>query len=752
MTHGSIGFASGALALLASAAALGGLVIALIRRPQIPAASACVGLLGMFCLVLAAAGPVLLLPTPGSLAVMVDLSPSTRTASFRDARQALARLHELIGDTPYKLFGFSAETHTLDPAGPWAEMAAEQTLFSPPPADAIVLFSDARFELPLSSPPVFIVADAALENVADAAVNQLQIRGDTLAATLRNSGPSRIATFTGVTDPTTAPVGAGRIVLSRPLAEHADSASVALDGADPWPENDAMTVRRSPPMASQLWWIGPGSPPSPWRSFSPRQVPLDAAEFLAPAAIVLNNVAAPELGQPAMDRLVQYVRDLGGSLLILGGNRAFSAGEYPGTPLEMLSPLSSSPPAPATRWVLLVDSSGSMNGPLWQAASSAVVQLLPRLPPQDPVDVGQFSADVRWWSSGRTAGQTAQLSLPPADAHAGGPTNLEPALTAIAAATPSAIPTQLLLLSDCDVQIDQPQKLTDLLKAAQIHLQVLALGHGSGLEVMTRIAHATGGSVLEQLDPQQWVDSIRQLMQTALPPRWEKSPTTVQFMNEAASLGQLVPPAWNRTWIKQDAQPWAKSPSDSMAAFWHVGSGSVAAVAFAPPGEVGAALARIIAQPPRDPRFSTHWDAGATLRLTVDAADKDGFLNDLALVVEVAQAGAVQAHEIPQIGPGAYELSLPAPRQPAILTLRDRQHLIDRIAVAGRYAPEFDALGNDHETMRRLAERSGGAVIWPSDHQPIDFHWPGRRVSLTSWLSGVGALCIAMALLRARGD
>jgi hypothetical protein len=505
-------------------------------------------------------------------------------------------------------------------------------------------------------------------------------------------------------------------------------------------------------MASQLWWIGAGSPPAPWRTFSPRQVPLDATEFLAPAAIVLNNVAAPELGEPAMDRLARYVRDLGGSLLILGGDRAFSAGEYPGTSLEMLSPLSSSPPAPATRWVLLVDSSGSMNGPLWQAASSAVVRLLPRLPPQDPVDVGQFSADVRWWSSGRTAGQTAQLSLPPADAQAGGPTNLESALTSIAAATSAAIPTQLLLLSDCDVQIDQPQKLIDLLGAKQIHLQVLALGHGGGLDVMTRIAHATGGSVLEQLDPQQWVDSIRQLMRTALPPRWEKSPATVQFMNEAASLGQLGVPAQNRAWIKQDAQLWAKTPTNSMAAFWHVGSGCVAAVAFAPPGDVGAALARIIAQPPRDPRFSTHWDLGSTLRITVDAADKDGFLNDLALAVDVAQAGAVQTHEIPQIAPGAYELSLPASRQPAILTLRDHQHIIDRIAVAGRYAPEFDTLGNDHEAMRRVADRSGGAVIWPSDHRPIDFHWPGRQVSLASWLSGAGALCIAMALLRARGD
>ena len=46
--------------------------------------------------------------------------------------------------------------------------------------------------------------------------------------------------------------------------------------------------------------------------------------------IVLNNVAAASLGESAMDRLTQYVRDLGGSLLIVGGDQSFAAGGYLG--------------------------------------------------------------------------------------------------------------------------------------------------------------------------------------------------------------------------------------------------------------------------------------------------------------------------------------------------------------------------------------------------------------------------------------
>lgn len=746
----SVSFASSRLVWIAAAVALAALLIALIRRPRMPRPAALLGIAGIICLVLAAAGPIIRLPRRGTLAVMIDLSPSTRTANFRNAQQTAFRLHELIGDTPYQLFGFAADVRALDPAGPWVEMPAAQTVFSPPAADAILLFSDAQFELPRSSPPIFIVDDPALENVADAAVRRLEIRGDSLDATISNTGVPRKATFRGVQGATTVPFGPGTIVLNKPLADQADFASVELNRADAWPENDALTIRRSPPLASEIWWIGAAPPSGQWRRFSPAQTPDDPAQFLAPAVIVLSNVPAADLTPAALDRIVQYVRDLGGSLLILGGDHAFASGGYPGTPLEMLSPLSSSPPAAATRWVLLVDSSGSMNGVNWQSATAAAVRLLPQLPPRDPVDIGQFAANIRWWSAGRTASETAQLSLPPADAIASGPTNLEPALSSIATAAPGGMPTQLLLLSDCDADISQPKKLTDMLTAKQIHLQVLALGQGSGLEIIRRIARATGGNVVEQLDPAKWVDSIHQLMRTAMPNRWQTNPLAVQFVNEAASLGQRTVPAWNRTWLKQDATPWAQSDSNSLAASWRVGSGTVAAVAFSPGEQIADALARLIAQPPRDPRFTTHWDTGPQLRVTVDASDSQGFLNDLHLAVQIAGAGDVQIHDVPQTAPGRYEISLPAPRQPAIVTLRNQRQLIDRIAVAGRYPPEFDALGNNHANMRRLADRTGGAVIWPDDHHPIDLRWPRREVALMSWLSAAGAVCILGALLRAR--
>ena len=168
------------------------------------------------------------------------------------------------------------------------------------------------------------------------------------------------------------------------------------------------------------------------RALTPEQLPTDPADYLSPALIVLNNVPAGQISAAAQDRLEEYVRDLGGSLLILGGDSAFGRGGYDGTILDALSPLASSPPNPQNLWIIVVDGSGSMSqNNRWQQATSAVVHLLPFLPANDPLRIGQFSDSLRWWSDGLTAGQTSRLSLPPADGAAAWATSLKPVLQSI---------------------------------------------------------------------------------------------------------------------------------------------------------------------------------------------------------------------------------------------------------------------------------------------------------------------------------
>jgi len=409
VSFSSLDWGLGALALGVAAIA-----VARWRRIDVPAVSAWLMSGGIVLLALAAAGPVWHRPRPGTIAVMVDLSPSTRGAHFRNPDFLRRRLGQLIGDAPFRLIAFAAENRPLDPAGPFDEMPADRTVFSPPNADAIVLFSDARFDLPDQSPPVYVALDEGLENVADGSVRNLEVRGNSLATTIANTGPSREASFPD----STMPVGTGTFVVTRPIPDGVSTATVKLNPSDLWPENDSLTLAISAVPASEKWWIGRNPPGDGWRSFRPEQTPILTLQYLGPAVIVIDDQPAERFAPAQLDCLMQYVRDLGGSLLIVGGDHALAAGGYPGTTLEQISPLASSPPTPTMRWLLLADASGSMSQELgsgvsrWQAATGAMVKLLPALPPSDPVQIGQFSDAVRWWLGPGTVADAAKAPLP----------------------------------------------------------------------------------------------------------------------------------------------------------------------------------------------------------------------------------------------------------------------------------------------------------------------------------------------------
>jgi Mg-chelatase subunit ChlD len=57
-------------------------------------------------------------------------------------------------------------------------------------------------------------------------------------------------------------------------------------------------------------------------------------------AVVLENVVAADLGRLKMERLAQYVEDLGGGLLVTGGERSFGNGGYFKSPLDEVLPVS----------------------------------------------------------------------------------------------------------------------------------------------------------------------------------------------------------------------------------------------------------------------------------------------------------------------------------------------------------------------------------------------------------------------------
>ena len=737
---------------LAALAAL----IAVLRRPPTPRLTLAFGAIGLVLLALGAGELTWERASTQAVVVMVDLSPSTRAADYRDSSFLVRRIHDLLDGTPYVLRFFAAGSVEVPPTTErLADIPVEQTRYDPPAAGAVLLFSDCRFPIPQQSPPTYVVVDGGLEDVEDASVADVEIRGDEMAVKVKNGDSTRQLVLRGATGASPTTVPSGEMVVMRSIVPGAARVSAELSPGDAWPENDALSAVLPPPDQFDRWWVGGAGHAPGWRTLPPEELPTESAAYLAPAVIVLEDVSAAELTDEQRQRLQEYVRDLGGGLVILGGDHAFAAGEYEGTALEALSPLASSPPSPTTHWVFLADASGSMSAQAagatrWKIVADALVRVLSHLPPQDVVSVGSFAERLEWWTDGRSVRDAQATPLPPASAYPHGPTNLQPALEAIARSVESKMPIQLLVLSDFDTQITRADLLAEQLESKGVHVNLLAIGEGAALAAMREIAAATGGTVIERTDPQQWADAAHELTRTAMPGLLQHQSLTFTFGPQVNIAAQTTS-VWNRTWIKNSASRLAEAQFDRdsipMSARWNVGEGQVLSAAFDPPPAVATRLAELVARPPHDPRFHVTWHTGSMLRVTVDATTNDDYINGERLTLKLSDGAKTVAMPVPQTGPGRYEVSTVASRSPCVATVRVNQQVVSRTAVAGRYAREFDALGNDHRAMEELARLSGGRVIAPDFARPVDIHWPRRPLPLSSWLAAVGALFIGLALV-----
>jgi len=94
------------------------------------------------------------------------------------------------------------------------------------------------------------------------------------------------------------------------------------------------------------------------------RMPDDAAAFQAFDAVVLEDVPADEVSSRSQTALAEFVREIGGGLVVVGGRHSFGAGGWRDTPIEPLLPVNLKLPdrvvTPDTATVFVLDNSGSM--------------------------------------------------------------------------------------------------------------------------------------------------------------------------------------------------------------------------------------------------------------------------------------------------------------------------------------------------------------------------------------------------------
>src|SRR5580692_9955645 len=116
--------------------------------------------------------------------------------------------------------------------------------------------------------------------------------------------------------------------------------------------------------------------------------------------LVLSNVPATSMSTRQMDIIRTYVQDLGGGLVMIGGDQAFGLGGYYKTTIEEILPVRSDfekeKEKPSLAMMLVIDKSGSMGGVKMEMAKDAARAAVELLGPKDKVGVIAFDADTFW--------------------------------------------------------------------------------------------------------------------------------------------------------------------------------------------------------------------------------------------------------------------------------------------------------------------------------------------------------------------
>ncbi len=346
------------------------------------------------------------------------------------------------------------------------------------------------------------------------------------------------------------------------------------------------------------------------------------------------------------------------------------------------------------------------------------------------------------------------MTLPPRAIVPHGPTNLAAALEEIARASKGqVIPTQLVMVTDGQTQINEPARLATALRESRIRVSLLAIGDEEPNNVLRQVVRGTQGALITPVNPGQWSGALQRLVRSAAAPPLMADAISATFTGALTGLEPLTVSHWNRTWLKSRATSLATAPYGGaqipLIATWNVGAGKCVAAAYQPHANTVAALVKIAAMPPRDPRFTISWTVTAQIRVVIHARQNGSFMNGLMLRL-IANADPASTKEIPQTGPGEYALTIDRPRGSHLFTISENGRILDRRAIAGIYPPEFDKIGIDRTKLAELARRTGGRVIEPDDTRAIALPRITSPISLTAPLAILGGAMLAIGLVVAR--
>jgi Mg-chelatase subunit ChlD len=471
-------------------------------------------------------------------------------------------------------------------------------------------------------------------------------------------------------------------------------------------------------------------------------VPSQLSELQNYELIILSDVPATRLSRRQMEMMRSYVQDLGGGLMMLGGENSFGLGGYFKTPIEEILPVRSDMEkkreTPSMAMVLVIDKSGSMGGmkiELAKEAAKATVELLGR---RDLVGVIAFDGSPHWIAEIHSAADKFYLQDRIASLSAGGGTNIYPALQEayLALASTSAKLKHVILLSD---GISQPGPFYDVvssMRAERITVSTVAIGSGADVNLLSNIANWGGGRFYFTQDAYNIPQIFAKETVTASKSAIIDEPFVPQVIRNAEMLKGIDFSAapfllgYVATKPKPTAEVFLVSDrGDPILASWRYGLGKVAAFTSDAKNRWAAdwlewrEFSKFWAQVVRDTmRKATLTNFHSEVKvdkgiahLTVDALDDRGeFLNKLENDVTLIKPDLKKTElSLTQTAPGRYETTFPVPQVGAYfinITQRYQGEQVNRqvTGVVVSYPEEYLLLSANEDLLARLSSLSGG--------------------------------------------
>ncbi|MEM1424248.1 MAG: VWA domain-containing protein, partial [Planctomycetota bacterium] len=493
----------------------------------------------------------------------------------------------------------------------------------------------------------------------------------------------------------------------------------------------------------------------------PGQLPTDLLGLYTYDLIVLDNVARSDMTELVERNLVGYVRDLGGGLVMAGGDRSFGAGSWNGSDLEEILPLELDLPediiTPSAAIAFVIDTSGSMQQNVLggsrtqqQIANESTALAIRSLDPTDLVTVIAF--DSNYYLSiplSRNRDPEANAAIV-RNFFPGGGTNMYPAIRAAGEQLRNADANvkHVIVLSDGATQDRSPMMDTQIgeeLRRAGITVSTIGIGDNlqEASESLRLIAQAGGGTYYPVVDPNALPRIFLKEIMVVRTPSVRVGTFPIATVGDASvlttGLPADAPPIFgiNITQRKDDplitysmATSIDGEPTPLLA-HWNVGQGRVAAFASGTQGEwverwlrpvwhgyagMWTRIARTIARPAGGSGYELTTEiVGDELVIRLDAYEASGEPVDLLTVTGRVYApdGSDESVRLSQIGPGSYETRARAPEQGNYTvslapTMGGEPRAVVIGGVTRAVGPELANLRSDVDTMQRIAERTGG--------------------------------------------